>query len=65
LPARKRPNPCRIASSAGLIRATRLVRNTRSHSGSNFFHPAAYAKWRDRPIQSGLVIAPRRIAGQR
>ena len=34
---------------------TRFARITRSQSGSNFFHPPAYATWRSRPSHVGLV----------
>jgi hypothetical protein len=38
------PNSLRIVSSAGSIMPARFARITRSHAGSNFFHPAAYAR---------------------
>ena len=37
----RRPNSLRIVSSTGSIRPARRARITASHSGSNFFHPAA------------------------
>ena len=37
-------SPARICSSQGSICATRLLRITKSHRGSNFFHPAEYAR---------------------
>ena len=52
-------------SSTGRVRAMRFARMTRSHSGSNFFQPAAYAAWRTRPVSVGLVAAARRIDPQR
>jgi hypothetical protein len=36
-----------------------LARITTSHSGSNFFHPDAYAKWRRPGMTLPCAAAPR------
>src|SRR5262249_26779157 len=45
---RPTPKPARTASRIGSAWPTRLARIARSHSGSNFFQPAAYATCRSR-----------------
>jgi hypothetical protein len=44
---------------------TRFARITRSHSGSNFFHPAAYARWRATSANPSFVWAAVKIERQR
>ena len=56
--AERLPNSLRIVSSTGSIVPARLARMTKSHSGSNFFQPAAYAE----VAQAGEEIVVRRRA---
>src|SRR5262245_4973161 len=59
--AERRPNSLRIVSSTGSIMPARFARITTSHNGSNFFHPAAYAKWRRPETTWPCLAAPRAI----
>jgi hypothetical protein len=43
----------------------RFARITTSHNGSNFFQPAAYAKWRRPETMVSCAAAPRAIERHR
>src|SRR5262249_31936643 len=49
-PPARRPNSPRMVSSTGSIACARFARMIRPQSRSNFFQPAAYARWRSPAI---------------
>ena len=59
------PKPLSTSSSTGSMFVARLARITRSHIGSSFFQPPAYATCRARSDQRSFVAAPRAIEPQR
>jgi hypothetical protein len=61
----RRPNSLRIVSRTGSIMPARFARITTSHNGSNFFQPAAYAKWRRPETMVSCAAAPRAIERHR
>jgi len=66
--ATRRPSGARASSTRsrrGRPRPTRRARISRSHTGSHFFQPIAYAACRARKDHSGFAAAPRRIDPQR